>query len=69
MYMEGWEAWEVVQRCGSQVRTNFGKIVGFDYVAMFQMCEALGFNKKELFYLFQAAEIGFLEAISKNGEG
>jgi hypothetical protein len=35
---------------------------------MFAMCDALGYKTKELIHLLQAAEIGFMEAMSKNAQ-
>lgn len=67
---EGFEAWDVVERCAGQVRTGMAGAIGLDFVAAFQVGDALGYGRAAIAEFLPVAEAGMLDGFAKlNREG
>lgn len=66
---EGFEIWEVIRRCGWQLRLYpNGGIAGFDVPTVLSVTEALGYDLQALLLLIDHAEAGLREAVKKNAD-
>lgn len=65
MTAEGWEIWDLLERCGGQIRMGSTGPVGLDFGAAFLMADALGFSRSATAEFLPAAEAGFMRGILK----
>ena len=66
---EGFETWDVIQRCGGQLRLHpNGNIAGFDIPTILSITEALGYDLQAMLLLLDNAEAGLREAVKKNAD-
>lgn len=67
---EGFEVWEIVRRCGGQLRFYpNGSVAGFDISAVLSVTQALGYDLQAVLCLLDSAESGLSEAVRKHGDG
>lgn len=63
--IEGWEVWDVLERCAGQLRMGSVGPVGLDFTAAFQMSEALGYCSTALGELLPSAEAGLMRGLMR----
>lgn len=63
---EGYEAWDVILRCDTQLRVvPSGNVLGFDLPAFITVAEALGYSLQAFVSLIGSAEAGMLQGIKE----
>ena len=68
--VEGFEAWDVILRCDTQLRiVPSGNVLGFDLPSLMQAAEALGYCRQSFVSLIGAAEAGMLQGIREMQHG
>lgn len=63
--VEGWEVWDVLERCVGQLRVGPAGPVGLDFSAAFALGAALGYERVGLAELLPAAEAGLMRGLTK----
>lgn len=64
---DGWQTWDVLKRCQSQLRTiGMGTVIGLDMNAVISTSEALGYNTAAVAELIGFGEAGMMEAIQES---
>ena len=62
--VEGYEAWDVILRCDTQLKlVPSGNVLGFDLPARLQVADALGYSRQAFVSLVGSAEIGMLQGL------
>ena len=68
--MEGFEAWDVILRCDTQLRiVPSGNVLGFDLAALITVAEALGYGRQAFVSLIGSAEAGMIQGIREMQHG
>ena len=68
--IEGYEAWDVILRCDTQLKiVPSGNVLGFDQAVLLQTAEALGYSKRIFASLIGSAEAGMLLGIKELTHG
>ena len=68
--LEGYEAWDVIQRGAMQLKlTPSGSVLGFDWPALLAMADALGYGRQSFLSLISDAESGMLLGIKETHHG
>lgn len=63
---EGWQAWDVAQRCAGQVRTaGMGGVIGLDLSVALRLAEIDGADMKAMATLLPAYEAGMVAGLRK----
>jgi hypothetical protein len=62
--IEGWETWDVLERCAGQLRVGPGGPVGLDFTAALAVGAALGYDAVGLAELLPAAA-GLMRGLAK----
>lgn len=64
---EGFEVWEVIQRCSGQLKFYpSGSIAGFDVPTVLCVTQAFGYDLQAMLLLIEYAEAGLREAVKKH---
>jgi hypothetical protein len=63
--VEGWEVWDVLERCAGQLRVGPGGPIGLDFGAVFALGAALGYDRAGLAELLPSAESGLMRGFAK----
>ena len=63
----GWQAWDVLTRCGGQLRLapNGAAVIGLDLAAAIALATALGYDARGVAELLPMAEAGMVAAINR----
>jgi hypothetical protein len=63
----GWQAWDVLIRCGGQLRLapNACVVIGVDLTAAIALATALGYDVRSIAELLPAAESGLIKALNE----
>lgn len=64
--IEGWECWDLIQRCQGQIRFVDKHFIGFDLTAVVTVAKSLGYNEDVMIRLLEHAEAGVAEAFRSN---
>ena len=62
----GWQAWDVLTRCGGQLRLapNASAIIGLDLTAAIALATALGYDARSVAELLPAVEAGLIKVLN-----
>ena len=64
--LEGWQAWDLVERLGGQIRIGpNGRILGYDLTAALGLAAALGYDSRAMAELLPALEAGMVRGCWK----
>ena len=61
----GWQAWDVLTRCGGQLRLNAAAVIGIDLAAALALATALGYDARAIAELLPAGEAGLITALNE----
>ncbi|MBK8211711.1 MAG: hypothetical protein IPK78_18930 [Rhodospirillales bacterium] len=63
----GWQAWDVLSRCGGQLRLapNASAVIGLDLTAAITLGTALGYEARSVAELLPAGEAGLIKALNE----
>jgi len=65
--VEGWEAWDVAERCAGQLRiAPSGHVLGLDLAVAFALGAALGCDARWLAEFLPEIEAGMVEGLRRN---
>jgi len=63
--VEGRQVWDLMLRCGGQLRTIPGRVVGYDMTAVFMMADGLGVPREAVAEFFPVIEMAAVRAINE----
>lgn len=67
--LEGWQAWDLVQRLGGQIRAIPGAVLGWDMGAALAMARALGMDPTATAELLPTIEAVMVRSLNARTEG
>lgn len=66
--IEGAQVWDLVMRCGGQLRATSGKVIGYDMTAVMAMGDALGVPRPAIAEWLPGIEAEMQKAINTTAE-